>query len=193
MTNTLKGGNESHSIAILSRMFLVLAQKVKDAECDEGEGVQQNSILDNLLLAQEHLVFKLSSIDPQVKISEMVAPVNVTKVTPGVITSVIIALRNLLPMVGLHIGMATSDAAGGAGCNWVSYCDKLSSHTFQYSLPQVMIDNFPMVDFDVKCLMTDPITNEWIVLLPAMPHLTNILSYLLSFHLQRQKFPSICR
>ncbi len=79
VTNTLKGGNESHSVATLSLMFLALAQKVKDAECAEGEGVQQNSILDNILLAQEHLVFKFSSIDPQIKCSEIVAAVNVTK------------------------------------------------------------------------------------------------------------------
>ena len=127
VTNTLKGGNESHSVATLSWMFLALAQKVKDAECNEGEGVQQNSILDNIPLAQEHIIFKFSSIDPQIKCSEIVASVNVTKVTPGVITSVIIALCDLLPMVGLHIGMATSDAAS---CNWVSYQDTLSSHTF---------------------------------------------------------------
>ena len=118
VTNTLKGGDESHSIATLSRMFSALAQKVKDAECNEDEGVHQNSILDNLPLAQEHLVFKFSSIDPHIKCSEIVASVNVTKVTSGVITSVIIALRDLLPMVGLHVGMATSDAVS---CNWVSY------------------------------------------------------------------------
>jgi hypothetical protein len=118
VTNTLKvkGGNESHRVATLSWMFLLLAQKVKYAKCNEGEGVQQNSILDNLPLAKEHLVFKFSSIDPQIKCSEIVALVNVTKVTHGVITSVIIALRDLLPMVDLDIGMAMSDAAG---CNWV--------------------------------------------------------------------------
>ena len=46
-------------------------------------------------------------------------------------------------------------------------------------MPQEMIDNYPMVDFDVKCLMTDPVTNEWIVFLPDMPHLTkNIVTSL---------------
>jgi hypothetical protein len=79
-------------------------------------------------------------------------------------------------MVGLHIGMAMSDAAG---CNWVSYQDTLSSHTFRDALPQVVIDNYPTVDFDVKCLMTDPVKNEWIVFLPNMPHLTkNIVTSL---------------
>jgi hypothetical protein len=128
VSNTLKGGDKSHSVATLSRIFLALAQKVKDAECDEGEGVQQNTILDNPPpLSQEHLVFKFSSIDPQIKCSKIVASVNMTKVTPGVITSVIIALSDLFPMVGFHIGMATSDVAG---CNWVAYHDKLSPHTF---------------------------------------------------------------
>ena len=36
----------------------------------------------------------------------------------------------------------------------------------------MILDKYPMVDFDAKCLMTDPVTNEWIVFLPDMPHLT---------------------
>ena len=64
VSNTLKGGDKSHSVATLSRMFQALAQKMKDAECcdeNEQQEVQQNSILDNLLLAEEHLVFRLSA------------------------------------------------------------------------------------------------------------------------------------
>jgi hypothetical protein len=42
-----------------------------------------------------------------------------------------------------------------------------------------MLDKYPMVDFNIKCLMTDPVTNEWIVFLPDMPHLTkNIVTSL---------------
>jgi hypothetical protein len=71
VSNTLKGGDESHCIATLSRMFNAMAQKVKDAQSsddDERENsptlaVQQNSILDNHLLAKEHLVFKFSRLD----------------------------------------------------------------------------------------------------------------------------------
>jgi hypothetical protein len=36
VTNTLKGGSESHSIATLSWMCHVLAQKVKDVKCKEN-------------------------------------------------------------------------------------------------------------------------------------------------------------
>ncbi len=94
---------------------------------------------------------------------------NVKKVTSGIITLVMIALRNLLPMVGLVVGMATSDAAG---CNWVSYCDTLLTHTFRDALPREMIVKYPTVDFDVRCLMTDQVTIQWIVFLPDMCHLT---------------------
>ncbi len=79
-------------------------------------------------------------------------------------------------MVGLQVGMAMSNAAG---CNWVLYSNTLSSHTFEDALPQVMLDKYPTVDFAVKCLMTDPVTNEWIVFVPDMPHLTkNIVTSL---------------
>jgi hypothetical protein len=72
--------------------------------------------------------------------------------------------------------MATSDAAS---CNWVSYCDTLSRNTFRDALSHKILDKYPMVDFDVKCLMTDPITNQWIIFLPDMPHLTkNIITSL---------------
>jgi hypothetical protein len=166
-------------------MFNAMAQKVKDAQSsddDEQENsptlanspisaVQQNSILDNLLLAEEHLVFKFSSIDPGVKCSEIVASVNVAKVTSSIITAIMIYLRDLLPMpmVALEIGMATSDAAG---CNWVSFWDTLSTHTFRDVLPCEILDKYSMVDFDVKCFMTNPFSKQWIVFLPDMPHLT---------------------
>ena len=86
------------------------------------------------------------------------ASVNVmNKVTSGIISSVMIALRDLLPMVGLQIGMAASDAAG---CNWVLYRDTLSTHTFLDALSHEILDKYPTVDFDPKCLMTDPIMNQ---------------------------------
>ena len=38
---------------------------------------------------------------------------------------------------------------------------------------------YPTVVFDVKCLMADPATKQWIVFLPDMPHLTkNIVTSL---------------
>ncbi len=63
VSNTLKGGDESHSVASLSGMFCALAQKMKDTWCGKEIEpaasvdnfasatvvVRQNSIIDNLL------------------------------------------------------------------------------------------------------------------------------------------------
>ena len=46
MSNALKGGNESHSIASLSGMFCALAQKMKDTRC--GEEIEPAASADNL-------------------------------------------------------------------------------------------------------------------------------------------------
>jgi hypothetical protein len=185
VSNTLKGGDESHCIATLSRMFNAMAQKVKGTQSsddDERENsptlaVQQKSIMDNLLLAEEHLVFKFSSIDSGVKCSEIVASVNAAKGTSSIITAIMISLRDLLPMVGLEIGMATSDATG---CNCVvSFRDTLSTHTFRDALPCEILYKYPKVDFDVKCLMANPFLKQWVVFLPDTLHLTkNIVTSL---------------
>ncbi len=82
-------------------------------------------------------MFKFSSIDPRVKCSEIVASVNVVKVTSLIITAIMISLQDLLPMVGLENGMATSNAAG---CNWVSFWDTLLTHTFRDALPHEILD-----------------------------------------------------
>jgi hypothetical protein len=180
VSNTLKGGDESHCIATLLQMFNAMVQEVKDTQSsddDEKENsptlvVQQNSILDNLLLAEEHLVFKFSSIDPEVKCLEIVASVNVAKVTSLIITVIMISLQDLLPMDGLEIGIVTSNATG---CNWVLFWDTLWTHTFRDALPCEILDKYPKVDFDVKCFFS----KQWIVFLPDMPHLTkNIVTSL---------------
>ena len=130
---------------------------------------QHNSILDNLMLAEEHLVFMFSSIDPGVKCSENVASVNVAKVTSSIITAIMISLWDLLPMVGMEIGTATSDATG---CNWVvSFQDTLSTHTFRDALPCEILYKYLKVDFDVKCLTANPFLKQWVVFLPDMLHL----------------------
>ena len=190
ITNELKGGDETHSIATLSTMFQSLARQVEDTanelndDDDDGDVEQtatkkarhQNSILDELPLAREHLVFKWTSIDPDIKDSSViVASVNVQKVTPSIITAVMTLLRDTLPSFDLDIGMATSDAAG---CNWVSG-DTLSTHTYREALPQEILDKYPMINFDVKCLAKDAVTDRWMIFVPDMPHLTkNIVTCL---------------
>ena len=61
----------------------------------------------------------------------------------------------------------------------MSFQDTLSTHTFRDALPREILDKYPTVDFDVKCLMTNHFLKQWIVFLPNMPHLTkNIVTSL---------------
>jgi hypothetical protein len=89
--------------------------------------------ISNLLMG---LVFKFSSIDPRVKCSEIVWSVNVMKVTSGVITFVIIDLHDLLPMVGLEVGMATVMPPAAIECCTVTTYQR--TH-FDMLLPREMI------------------------------------------------------
>jgi hypothetical protein len=101
--------------------------------------------------------------------SEIVASINVTKVTAAVITSIMISLRDTLPIFDLEIMMATSDAAG---CNWVSFGDMLSTHTHRDALSTWIPNKYPDIDYDVRCLMKDPVTMQWCVYFANVPHLT---------------------
>jgi hypothetical protein len=94
------------------------------------------------------------------------------KVSAAVITSMMIALRDTLPMFGLEMRMAMSDVAG---CNWVSFWDTLSTSTFRDALPRQILDKYPDIDYNVRCLMKDPVTGLWCIFLPDMPRLTKII------------------
>jgi hypothetical protein len=157
-------------------LFLSLVKEAKVAGddgdvstvCNEAIG---GSIMDNVPLADEHIVFYFNGLDPDNKVSEIVASVNVKTVTAAVITQLIIQLRDTLAMYGLFVTMATSDAAG---CNWVSYSDSLSTHTFRDALPTSILQQYPTIDYDVRCLMKCPVTGQWIMFVPDMPHLNRL-------------------
>ena len=105
VTNTIVGGDESRRISSLSQMFEVLANKVNSAAGDleaDPEDSKSNSILDELKLAQEHLVFKWTSTDPETKCSEIVASINVEVVTAQLVAAVLDRLRDTLPIYGIH-------------------------------------------------------------------------------------------
>ena len=95
VSNRLIGGDETHKLGNLTNMFHLMAQQVRDSstkeiedEADTNDKVSyllfrsimiilfasnshifsmqpKNSILDELRLAQEHLVFKWTSLDPK--------------------------------------------------------------------------------------------------------------------------------
>ena len=49
---------------------------------------KNNSILKKLRLVKDHLIFKFTSISPDVKCSEIIASINIEKVTPEIIATV---------------------------------------------------------------------------------------------------------
>ena len=132
--------------------------------------------MDELKLAHEHLVFKWSSLDPDIKCSEVGASINVNKVTPEVITQITELLQDIMPELGLECCLATSDAAG---CNWVAFKDIMSTHTYRDVLPESITEKYPDIDFDIMCVNQNPVTKEFFIFLPDMCHLTkNIVTAL---------------
>lgn len=129
----------------------------------------QNSIMDELLLANEHIVFKWTSLDPGIKCSEVVASINVNKVTPEVITTITNLLRETMPVYGLECCIGTSDAAG---CNWVAMRDMMSTHSYCDVLSEELRKEYPTIDFDVKCVYKDDVTGDFGFFVPDMLHLT---------------------
>lgn len=172
VSNTFVGQDESHRIGTLSNLFHSMAQKVKDqtprVRPEESTEKPQNSILDELRLAKEHLVFKFTSLDPNIKFSEIVASINVEKVTPELITTVTEILIDTLPIYGFYVGFETSDAAG---CNWVAF-NNLATLSVSDILPKEIMDIDPSIDFDLNLVYQCPVTDLYVVFLPDMPHLT---------------------
>jgi hypothetical protein len=91
-TNTLKGGDESHCLETGSHLFGLMAQRMKNSlpsgPAATTEQPQHSSIFDNITLAKEHAVFKFLIMDQIVKCSEIVASVNVKKVTSTIISTI---------------------------------------------------------------------------------------------------------
>ena len=134
-----------------------MAQQVRDEITDDGETPSSNSIMDELRLAHEHLVFKWTSIDPKIKCSEIVASINVEKVTPEVVAMVTEQLRNTIPIYGLDCAGQASDAAGA---NWVAAREIAATHSTKDILPQELINNYPEIDFNVSIVTKDPVSRE---------------------------------
>jgi hypothetical protein len=123
-------------------------------------------------------------MDPTIKCSKVVASVNMNKVTPAIITSIMTLLRDTLPIFGLEVGMATSDAAG---CNWVLFRD-LATHTFCDASPQQLMDKYPAINVYVKRLAKHPVMKHWIIFIAHMPHLTkNIVTCLEKLSMKNSK------
>ena len=74
-----------------------------------------------------------------------------------------------MPVHDLECAMATVDAAG---YNWIAFKDILPTHTIHDILLKDLLDEYPNIDFDVMTVAQDPVTKEYCIFLPDMPHLS---------------------
>ena len=120
--------------------------------------------MDELRLAHEHLVFKRTSIDPEIKCSEIVASINVEKVTPKVVAMMTEQLRDTTPIYGLDCAGQAFDAAGA---NWVAAREITLTHSTKDILPQKLMDKYSEIDFGVTVIIAkDPVSGEWFASTP---------------------------
>ena len=118
--------------------------------------------MDKLRLAHEHLVFKWSSLDPDIKCSEVVASIIIEKVTLEIITKIIELLRDTMSVFGLEYTIETLDAAG---CNWVSF-NTMSTHTLEDILPKALVEKYPSIEFKLDCVTKDDVTKSYFIFVP---------------------------
>ena len=166
---SIVGGDESHRIGSLTLLYQSMAQQVRDKVSDGSKAPSNNSIMDDLRLAHKHLVFKWTYIDPKTKCLEIVASINVEKVTSQVVAAVTEQLRNTMPIYGTDCAGQASDAAGA---NWVAARDITATHSTKDVLQQELINMYPEIDFDVATVAKNPVSDEWFIFIPDNAYLT---------------------
>ncbi|KAL7529971.1 hypothetical protein ACHAWF_003181 [Thalassiosira exigua] len=116
-------------------------------------------------------------MDPDIKCSTIFVSINVEKVTPEILTTVLDFLMDTLPLL-------TSDAAG---CNWKAF-ESLATFPISVMMSQDLTNRYPAIDFSLNIVYEDPVTNQFVNFLPDMPHLTkNIVTALEYSGSKRQK------
>ena len=94
--NHIVGGNGLHQIGSPIQLYQVMAQKVRGAHDKSEESGPQNSIIDDFHLVCRHLLFKWSSIDPDVDCSEIITLINTEKVSFKVLSKVLVTIMVIL-------------------------------------------------------------------------------------------------
>ena len=83
-------------------------------------------------------------------------------------TTVLELLIDTLPVFGVPVAFETSDAAG---CNWVTF-NSLNTHKLSEIVPQSLMNINPVINYDLENFCQDQITDEYIIYMPDIPHLS---------------------
>ena len=114
---------------------------------------------------------KTTLISPDVKCSEIIASINIEKVTPEIIVTVQELLMDTLPIYELSIAFGLYDAAG---CNWVGF-NSISTKELSNILSKLLHDIDPFIDYDLAIVYLDEITDKYTMFIPVISHLSTIL------------------
>ena len=86
-------------------------------------------------------------------------------------------LMDTLPVYGLKVRFSTSDAAGA---NWLAF-KSLARHPISKILPESLRMQYPAIDFELSLVYQDPVSKDYIIFLPDMPHLTKNMCTAIEF------------
>lgn len=123
--------------------------------------------MDNLKLADQHLVAMISSIDPSVKCCEIIGSINVETVSAPVMFRMTSLITQTLPNYELCNIANLVDAASP---NWKALLAD-STHAAKDFLPAELMAKFSKIDYSMKHIQRDPVKNFPIVNSPDPLHL----------------------
>lgn len=106
-------------------------------------------------------------MDPKVECHEVVASINIEKCTPQILRSILMKLRDTLPIYSFSVAVSAADAAG---CNWAAY-NSMSNILIGAILPAFLKEKYPTINFDLSIVHKDPVSGNYIIFMPDMPHL----------------------
>ena len=184
--NLLVGQDKSPPFLPLTQKFQLRAnnQKAAEEESNNDAAVKvssENSILDNIALAKEHLVGIFSSLEPSTKCSEIVASTDVEKPTAPIIFKIDHLVYHTVQQYRLHVALNVVDAHTS---NWSALLTS-SIHSANNILPRWLIDKFSDVDFSIKHIRVDQVTDQPVANSPDPCHLTKNVVFTLKTPGQR--------
>ena len=149
----------------------------EEDESNESEETEENavaddqpSIIDNSKTASQHLCFRWTSLDTAMDMSHVVATVDVSCVTPEVVSAMAIeVIDELAATYGLDTAGVCADDAGENAKFANTFSTLKAKDYIDDSLTGA--EEFSSIDFSVKVALRDSTTGEVVVLLPDMPHL----------------------
>lgn len=172
--NQMVGGCEGIAYQQVRQMFYAMASRLQDNEEEGGADEMEHigSIMDNMRLAKEHCVAKMTSVEPDAKgyISEVIASTDCEQFSGDVVMQMTHSMQQLVPNFNFLSAGVVYDAANP---NW-SAVKASATHSVGRFLPSELKNVYPAIDFDGhKQIMLDVMDKPFVFLSDPMHLLKN--------------------